>query len=243
MRIIGWALSFFLVLSAPIRSEPPSQPAPDPDGDREVIERFLEVWTRKVGIYGKNRWLGVQTLQNPLDAWVTQEVIARVRPDVIVETGTWKGGSAPYWAMVLEQVQPKGRVITIDVEDRTADAQKLGVWKRRIDFLLGSSTDPEILAEVKRRTAGKRVLVILDSLHSYEHVLAELRLYAPLVSRGSYLIVQDTGLWRPAENPDKPWASDAVKEFLAENDTFAIDKTRERFMITNNPDGYLLRVR
>ncbi len=241
-RLLPLLVSLLVVPSATVAEGKP-EPAPDPAADREVIERFLKLWVRDVGIYGKNRWLGVQTLQNPLDAWVTQELIVRVKPDVIVETGTWKGGSAPYWALVLEQVKPEGRVITIDVEDRTAEARKLAVWQRRVDFLLGSSTAPEIVAEVKRRTKGKRVLVILDSLHTYEHVLAELRLYAPLVSPGSYLIVQDTGLWRPVENPDRPWASHAVKEFLAENDAFEIDASRERYMITNNPDGYLRRIR
>lgn len=207
----------------------------------EIIGDFVELWREQTDIYQRNRWMGIQTLQNPLDAWVTQEIIVEVQPDVIVEAGTWKGGSAPLWAMILEEVNPAGRVVTIDVEDRTAAARKLGVWKRRVDFLLGSSTDPAIVEEVKRRVAGRRTLVILDSLHTRDHVLAELRTYARLVSVGSYLIVQDTGVWKP--NDDDEWASRAVEIFLAEDDRFEVDESRERFLVTNNPRGYLKRVR
>jgi cephalosporin hydroxylase len=211
--------------------------------DEEVIERFVEIWAREVRFFGRSRWLGVQTLQNPLDAWVTQEIIVETRPDVIVEAGTYRGGSAVLWAMVLEELNRRGRVITIDVEDRTQPSQRLAVWKRKVDFLHGSSTDPAIFAEVKRRTEGKRVLVILDSLHTRDHVLAELRLYADLVPVGGYVIVQDTGVWRTPERPEKDWASDAVDAFLAERDDFVIDHDRERFMLTNNPDGFLKRVK
>ena len=104
---------------------------------------------------------------------------------------------------------------------------------RRIDFLLGSSTDPEIVAEVHRRAKGKRVLVLLDSLHAKEHVAAELKAYASLVPIGSYVIVQDT-LVGPIR---------AIDEFLATHDTFSADRSRERYSDTNSVRGYLKRVR
>lgn len=207
----------------------------------EAIGRFVSIWSRQVGIYKASRWLGIETLQNPTDAWVTQEILQEVKPDFVVEAGTYKGGSALYWAQVLEQVNPEGRVITIDVEDRTSDAARQPLWQRRVDFLLGSSTDPAIAAEVSRRVAGGKVLVILDSLHTHDHVKAELEAYAPLVSEGSYLVVQDTGVWRPAPSPER--AARAVAEFLEANDAFVADRARERFLITNNPSGYLKRIR
>jgi len=145
--------------------------------------------------------------------------------------------------MILEQVNPAGRVITIDVTDITEEARQLPVVQRKVDFLVGSSTDPAIVAEVKKRVAGGRVLVILDSLHTRDHVLGELRAYAPLVDVGSYLIVQDTGLWRPVRDHPEGWASDAVDAFLAENDAFESDGSRERFWLTNCPQSWLKRVR
>jgi cephalosporin hydroxylase len=169
-----------------------------------------------------------------MDAWIIQEIIVEVTPDYIIEAGTFHGGSAALWALILENVNPNGRVITIDIEDkREKRAISLPISQRRVDFLLGSSTAPEIVAEVERRVQGKKVLVILDSLHTKEHVAAELRAYAPLVSVGSYLIVQDT-LVGPIH---------AIDEFLAKNQSFVADRERERFRITNTVRGYLRRIR
>jgi len=211
-----------------------------PASEEEAIARFAETWRNRLSIYSESRWLGIQTLQNPTDAWVTQEIIQEVKPDFIVEAGAYKGGSALLWAMILKEVNPRGRVITIDIEDLVQQARQKPIWDERIDFLLGSSTDPATVSEVARRVQGGRVLVILDSLHTRDHVLAELRAYSPLVSPGSYLIVQDTGLWRPS--PNAQWASQAVREFLETSPGFKVDLRRERFLITNNPHGYLRRV-
>jgi cephalosporin hydroxylase len=206
-----------------------------------AIKAFRDVWVDHIGIYQESRWLGVETLQNPTDAWITQEIIQEVKPDFIVEAGTYKGGSALLWAMVLKEVNPRGRVITIDIEDQVTAARTQAIWGERIDFLVGGSTDPAIFAEVKRRVEGGRVLVILDSLHTRDHVKAELGLYSPLVNKGSYIIVQDTGIWKPS--PQKSWASEGVRLFLAANKAFVVDRKRERFLVTNNPRGYLKRVR
>jgi cephalosporin hydroxylase len=208
-------------------------PAEGRTEEEEAIARFRNVvWLKRQPVF-RNRFLGVSTLQNPLDAWIIQEIICEVAPDFIVETGTYHGGSAALWALLLEQVNPQGRVITIDIEDqREPAAIALSISQRRVDFLLGSSTDPAIVAEVERRVRGK-VLVILDSLHSKEHVAGELRAYAPLVSVGSYVIVQDT--------PVGP--IDAIDEFLATDGRFEADRDRERFGLTNTVRGYLRRIR
>ena len=205
----------------------------DEEAERQVVSSFLGLWVEHKPVF-KNRFLGVRTLQNPLDAWIIQEIISEVQPDFVIETGTWHGGSAVLWALFLENVNPAGRVITIDIKDhREPRAARLAMARRRVDFLLGSSTAPEIVAEVERRVRGKKVLVILDSLHSKEHVAAELQAYAPMVPVGSYLIVQDT-LAGPI---------DAIDEFLAADDRFVADRERERFFVTNTVRGYLRRVR
>ena len=182
----------------------------------------------------QNKFLGIPTVQTPSDAWIVMEILYEVKPDLIIEAGTYKGGSAVLWAIILEHINPDGRVITIDIEDqRERGAVEIPIARERIDFLLGGSTDPEIVAEVHRRARGKRVLVLLDSLHSKEHVAAELEAYAPLVPIGSYVIVQDT-LVGPIR---------AIDEFLESNDTFIADRTRERYPDTNSVRGYLRRVR
>jgi len=208
--------------------------------NRQLLDRFAPLWAANTGAYFGSRWMGIQTLQNPMDLWVIQEILYEVQPDVIIEAGTHKGGSALLWALLLDEIKPGGRVITIDIEDEVAEARDHPRWQQ-VDFLLGSSTDPAIVEEVKRRVSGKRTLVILDSLHTRDHVLGELRAYAPLVSSGSYVIVQDTGVWKPIVGREGGWASDAVEIFLRENAEFEVDASRERFLLTNCPRGFLRR--
>ena len=134
--------------------------------DSATIEWFHELWFRRRPVF-ENTFLGLPTWQNPLDAWITQEIVSEVRPDLIVETGTFRGGSAALWAFLLELTNPSGRVVTIDVEDRDPRVDELDVVKRRVEFLQGSSTDPKVVREVARRAAGRRTLVILDSDHGW----------------------------------------------------------------------------
>jgi cephalosporin hydroxylase len=212
--------------------------------DRELTDRFTVLWGHDDDTWRENTFLGIRTLQNPLDVWVTFEIIHKVKPDVIVETGTHYGGSAALWAMFLEHVNPEGRVITIDIQNKSAEARELPISRRRVDYLIGSSTDPEVLEEVRRRVAGKRVLVILDSMHTMDHVLDELRTYAPMVPQGSYIVVQDTAMnGHPTAPGYGPGPYEAVEAFLAETGDFVADRSQERLMMTNNPMGFLRRVR
>jgi len=222
----------------------PAAPGPDKAADRELIDRMIILWAQSKNTWMKNKWLGIPTLQNPVDAWVTQEIIFEVKPDFIVEAGTAAGGSATLWATILEQVNPNGRVITIDVVDAAAAARRVPVVQRRVDFLLGSSTDAKIVEEVKRRVAGRPAMVILDSLHTREHVLNELRSYAPIVPVGSYIVVQD-GMFNGHPLPEGwgPGPYEAVEAFLQENSGFVVDRDRERLMLTFNPKGFLRRVK
>jgi cephalosporin hydroxylase len=209
-----------------------------------VIERFHRLYYDSKQTWYNSQWLGVRTMQNPNDVWITQEIISELKPDVIVEAGTAAGGSALIWAMVLSQVNPAGRVITIDINDYLKEARERPIFKERVDFLKGSSTAPEIVAEVKRRTQGKRVLVLLDSNHVKDHVAAELKAYSPLVGVGGYIIVQDTDVnGHPVFADFGPGPMEAVEEFLAGTSDFESDRSRERLLFTMHPKGYLRRVR
>lgn len=178
---------------------------------------------------------GIPIIKNPLDLWVYQEIIWETKPDVIIETGTWQGGSAKFLADTMEAALYRGTVITIDV-NKTAEK----IQDKRICFITGDS-----LVVGLPVIADARTMVILDSDHSEEHVYAELERFAPMVTPGCYLIVEDTNLRNTIDNPllpGNPLA--AVKRFL---DTplgkkFEVDQTREKYMLTNNPGGYLRRI-
>jgi cephalosporin hydroxylase len=211
--------------------------------EQEVVDRFHKLFYDS-DVWKSTKWLGIPTAQNPNDAWIHQEIITQVKPDVIVEAGTWRGGSAALWAMILQQVNPQGRVITIDINDNSSAAKELPTVKGKVEFLLGSSVDPAIVAAVTKRVEGKKVLVILDSDHRKDHVLAEIKAYAPLVSKDSYLIVQDTNVnGHPVRANFGPGPMEAVNEFLATNDQFRPDREAERLMFTMHPNGYLKRVK
>lgn len=214
-----------------------------PMTDQQVVNRFHQIFYENGNTHWLNRWLGVSTLQNPNDAWMVQEIISEIKPDFVVEAGTYHGGSAALWAMVLEQVNPSGRVISIDIEDRSETARKLRICQERVDFIIGSSTDPSIVEQVKQRTEGGTVLVILDSAHNKSHVLEEMNLYAPLVSPGSYLLVQDSNVNGHPVKPDYgPGPMEALEEFLEDNEGFEIDRNRERLLFTMHPRGYIKRL-
>jgi cephalosporin hydroxylase len=177
------------------------------------------------------RWLGVKCAKVPFDLWVYQELICELRPDAIIESGTYFGGSALFLASMCELVG-NGRVITIDIEERPDRPSH-----ERITYVSGSSVAPGTRAQVKGLLEDARtVMVILDSDHSYDHVLEELRIYGELVTPGSYLVVEDTQFGgRPIKPRNRPGPWEAVHE----NDDFEVDLSREKFFFTFNPHGYL----
>jgi cephalosporin hydroxylase len=183
--------------------------------------------------------------KNPLDLWMMQQIIYETRPEFIVETGTFAGGSALYWAHTLNGMGlENSRVFTMDIGDFTKTAAKHPLWKKYITFWKGSSTDPAIVAEIAQRVKGHKTLVTLDSDHSMEHVLNELHAYAPMVSRGSYLVVEDTHIDGVPTQPESgPGPMAAVLQFLKEggSKTFEQDLSREAFIMTFNPGGWLRR--
>lgn len=220
------------------------QRIPLPLADQEIVDRFTTLFFQdKKALWG-NHYLGIKTLQNPMDVWITQELFFEVKPDVLVETGTHKGGSALLWSTFLEPIKPDHRIITIDISNEAEQARRLNLRKGKVKFLVGSSTAPEIVEQVREEAGDGRVMVILDSDHSKAHVLDELHAYAPLVSIGSYMIVQDGVVNGNPILPDYgPGPLEAVEEFLETNDQFVIDENRERLRFTYNPKGFLKRVR
>ncbi len=210
----------------------------------DIIDRFANLWYDRPDTWKTMRWFGIVSHQNPMDVWIIQEIFQEVRPDIMIECGAFHGGSAALWATILEEINPEAKVLSIDIEDRMQAARELPIVQRRVQFIVGSSTAPEVVAEVRRQAQGKKVVVLLDSDHRQPHVLEELKQYAPLVGVGGYLIVQDTNInghpvapgWGPG-----PW--EAVQEFLKTTDAFEIDRSRERFLFTFSPNGYLKRVK
>lgn len=182
-------------------------------------------------------WFGYRTLKSPLDLWTYQEIIVETRPDLIIECGTKFGGSAYYLASILDLLG-HGRVLTVDIEARTGRPSH-----RRIEYVLGSSTDPGVVAHVRERARGKRVMVLLDSDHRQAHVAGELAAYHDLVSPGCYLVVEDTNVnGHPAMPDHGPGPMEALDEFMAGRNDFVIDRDRERFLLTLNPRGFLRRI-
>jgi cephalosporin hydroxylase len=191
-------------------------------------------------VFQKVRWMGLPAWKNVLDAWVYQEIIYEVRPEIIVEIGNACGGSTMYLANMLDLLG-SGEVIAVDI-----DHSNFRVRHPRITLVTGDSLAPETLARVEHIAGEHRGLVIHDGDHSREHVLADLRAYAKFVALGSYFIVEDTvmDLFRPGNNlgaVDGPLG--AAEEFVREHNEFLIDHDREYFVLTHNPCGYLKRVR
>ena len=187
------------------------------------------------GTWKDTTFLGVTTWKVPLDLWVYQELLAELRPGLIIETGTAHGGSALYLATMCETLGG-GEVVSVDIghwPDRPAH--------RRLTYLTASSTDHDVVAQVAERAEGAgTVLVVLDSDHSRDHVLAELRAYAPLVTPGSYLVVEDTNInGHPVYEAFGPGPMEAVQDFLKERDDFEVDRSREKFLLSFNPGGWL----
>lgn len=210
----------------------------DPADEQSVITEFHRLYY-DVRVWRNTRFMGHDILKCPLDLWLYQEILHELRPAVIVETGTAYGGSALYLASICDMLD-RGRIFTIDVVDRPERPVH-----PRITYVKGSSVDRDVVARVRREVGDESpVLVLLDSDHSRDHVLAELEVYAPMVTRGSYLVVEDTNLNGHPVTPDHgPGPMEAVEAFLAGHTAFEHDAAMDKFMMTFNPRGYLKRIR
>jgi cephalosporin hydroxylase len=161
-----------------------------------------------------------------------------LKPDVIIETGTANGGGALYLASICELIG-RGKIVSIDIEK-----QKNMPEHKRVTYLIGSSISEDIINKV-RSMIGRddRVMVILDSAHEKDHVLKELIAYSKFVTKNSYIIAEDTNINGNPIMPDfGEGPMEAVREFLKNNDSFTVDKSKEKFYLSFNPGGYLKKV-
>jgi cephalosporin hydroxylase len=224
------------------------------DGDIQALSRaWLAEVTRHKYTYNFG-WLGRPVIQLPQDLLAVQEIVWQVRPDLVVETGIAHGGSLIHSASLLELLGGDGLVVGVDVDIRAHNRREIEAHPlaKRVRLIEGSSTDPTVVAAIREiARSRRRVLVMLDSDHTHAHVLSELELYAPLVTRGSYLVVFDTLIedlpdelfagrrWGKGNNPKT-----AVWHFLKSTDRFEIDgRIAGKLLLTCAPDGYLRCIR
>lgn len=225
----------------------------------ETDENFRQLaleWTKqsllKKYIYNF-KWLGRPIIQSPQDIVGLQEIIWETKPDLIIETGVAHGGSLMLWASMLEIIGGNGKVVGIDIEIREHNRTEIENHPlfKRIELIEASSVNKKALERVceiaKNHT---KVMVILDSNHTHDHVKKELEFYSPLVSVGNYLVVFDTFVedMPPNSFPDRPWdvgnnPKTAVCEFLKENKDFEVDRLIEnKLLLTLAPSGFLKRI-
>jgi cephalosporin hydroxylase len=220
-----------------------------PDGFRVLADLFTRAgWQNKLSY--EVTWLGIPIIQLPEDIVIVQELIWRVRPEVIVECGVAHGGALVLYASVLELLG-RGRVVGVDVEIRKYNrlAIESHPLAKRITLIEGSSIEAGTAAAVRASVEpGQRTMVMLDSNHTREHVRAELELYAPLVSPGSYLVVFDEVMPMVADAPNgkATWVDDnpleAVRDFLSSHPEFVADPAPERLGVTYCRGGFLRRL-
>ena len=205
---------------------------------RMVHKAFFSDLALHTSNFGDLTWLGHPIWQNALDLWALQEAIAEIRPALLLETGTNRGGSALFFAHLFD-LMGEGRVVTVDVE-RMHEREH-----PRIRFLIGSSLAEDVLTAMRAEAAAADgpVLVVLDSAHGEEHVRAELEHYAPLVTPGSMILVQDGVIdTLPLFARARPGPLGAISAFLDEHPDFRVaDRWDERFLISHHPRGWLLR--
>lgn len=199
-------------------------------------------------------WMGVPIIQFPADVMATQEVIWATKPDVIIETGVARGGSVIFMASLLEMLG-KGKVIGVDIDIRAhnRDSIESHPMSKRIELVEGSSVGEDTLARVREMIPeGASVMVVLDSDHSRDHVLAELRAYGPLVTKGCYMVVADTAVGhldadRAPTKRSKIWYKGnepltALRMYMNETDMFEIDEELNgKLVMSSSPGGYIVR--
>jgi len=200
-------------------------------------------------------WMGVPIIQMPADVMATQEVIWATKPDVIIETGVARGGSVLFMASLLEMMG-SGKVIGVDIDIRAHNRQSIEShpMSKRVVLIEGSSVDEATLARVRAEIpAGARVMVVLDSDHSRDHVLSECRAYGPMVTPGCYMVVADTLVGHITEENapkkrSKLWFQGneplaALRDYMAETDRFEVDEVLNgKLVLSSSPGGYVRRI-
>ena len=198
-----------------------------------TLQDFHKVWYESGHTWVWTSFLGVGMMKNPMDLWVYQELMTKLRPKTIVETGTFAGGSALWFAVLMDALGiDDGRVITIDLDDHRKCQHD------RITFVAGDSTSPALVAAVMAEVEHP-LLISLDADHSAAHVRKELDLYAPHVQVGEYLVVEDTNIsW-----DDEPGARGGLESYLlAHPGEFRQDMLCEHYLLSCHPGGWIQRI-
>jgi cephalosporin hydroxylase len=199
--------------------------------ERIVVDEFHRLY---YPFFRDTTWLGVTAQKCPFDLFVYQELIFELRPDLIIECGTADGGSAVFLASICELVG-HGEVVTIDIRsDVLPKCPRVSYWQ-------GETLSKEVLTRLEGLVHGREsVIVILDDDHTRDHVLEELRTYQRFVTPGSYLIVEDTNINNHPVFPEfGPGPTEAIETFLRDSQEFGIDRSREKFLLSFNPNGFL----
>jgi cephalosporin hydroxylase len=197
-------------------------------------------------------WMGIPIIQLPADIMATQEVIWKTKPDIIIETGVARGGSVLFMASILEMMG-NGQVIGVDIDIRKHNRESIEAhpMSKRVTLIEGGSVDDSILKQVRANIPdGARVMVVLDSDHSRDHVLEECRAYGPMVTKDCYMVVADTLVGHLDEkeapqNRSQVWYKGndpltALQEYMLESDRFEIDlEINGKLVLSSSPGGYL----
>lgn len=206
------------------------------DQDLEIFKHKYLNWFHRNCVFN-NKWMGRQAQKPPLDAWIFQEIIYDTKPSVIVEIGNYAGGSTLFLANILDAIG-FGKILAVDIDH----SKVKDINHKRIKWITGDATSSDVFQQVKSEiTKEDKVMIVEDSSHTYNNTLSILELYCGLVSNGCYFIIED-GICKEdyIEGP-KPGPYEVIHEFLKKHNEFRIDKNREKFLLTYNPDGYLLK--
>lgn len=204
--------------------------------DREIIDRFKSIYYKQWASY-RRTWLGTLIVKYPADLMIYQMLLYRNKPDFLIETGSYFGGSALFFASIFD-LMGHGHVISIDRKERDRPKHP------RITYIVGRTTAVDTLEKVHSMVDGKACTVALDSDHRYNHVKRELIHYSPMVSVGQSLVIEDTFLDSQIESwKDIPGPSAARDWFLKKTKDFVVEPLEDAHILTMNPKGYLRRVR
>lgn len=210
---------------------------------KSIIDNFHILYEKShKQTYDNTLWMGVNAMKCPLDLWIYQEILFEKQPDIIIETGTNKGGSSLFLASVCDLIK-NGEIITIDftmMENTPTHS--------RIHYLQGDSTAKSSIEKIKtlmekiNPNNDKKIMVILDDDHSKKHVLEEIEIYGKFVTPNQYLIVEDTSMGGHPVWPELVGGPmEAVNEYMTNHTEFEIDNSKEKFLLTFNPNGYLIK--
>lgn len=213
----------------------------DAEKVNNIIDEFHKLYYRTScigGTWKNTKWMGIPIQKNPMDLIIYQELIYNIKPDIIIETGTKVGGSALFFANICDIID-NGRIITIDIDGKSKVPEH-----ERITYIWGNSVDEAVINFIEPLIKEKKVMVILDSDHTKDHVLKELQIYSEFVTIGSYIIVEDSNVSGvPIDDMKGNGPLEAIIEFINNDGRFSIDNSCEKFFFTFNPFGFLKRIK